>query len=86
MITQPKTNAKACISLIHIALCTKETLAKVGERDEVQGARRAESEIVWVIQRDYEHAATLPFAPTDSLALKLCLKFRGDHHKLLLSS
>jgi hypothetical protein len=34
----------------------------MSERDEVQGARNAETEIVWCIQRGCEYRATQQFA------------------------
>ena len=44
------------------------TPAKLGKRDEVQGGRRAETEIVCGIQRGCEHRATPQFAHADGFA------------------
>ena len=48
---------------------------QLGERDEVQGARRAEAEIVGGIQRGCEHRATKQFARADGFAEVSC-----DHY------
>ncbi|MFA7349823.1 MAG: hypothetical protein WC009_03615 [Methylotenera sp.] len=44
------------------SLLTKGSTSRVSERDEVQGARCAETEIVRGVQRGCEHRATKQFA------------------------